>query len=499
MLWFVGTISILGFFTVILETQPVDAYRDSLGRLTFILLMVTTLCFLKIVLYPKNKVSSTAPPDPKIIIRKNGLLYWVIISIPITLILLSVAGYYYAAVHIGLRIMASTWGVLLAFVLHDWGLRYFYIQERKIALEQALEKRKAASQPSDATLTPDEAPFPSVDDPDVDLSVVKEQPRRLLRSVVGILLLIVLWMIWSGVLPALNFLNTFVVWDHQVMVDEVLISKETTLLNLMQFLIVGLLTIVAARNIPGVLEIAILQNLPIESGSRYAITTICQYVIVSAGVVFALSFFGIDWGQFGWILAALSVGLGFGLQEIVANFVCGILLFLERPIRVGDIVTVSDVSGMVSRIQIRATTIMNWDRQEFIVPNKEFVTGRILNWTLTNTVNRITVTVGIAYGTDTNKAKEILLDIANQHPEVLNDPLPMVIFEQFGDSSLNLLLRCYLPNLEKRLATIHDLNTVIHQRFNEAGIEIPFPQRDIHIRSTISKAGQGEAPEPKLD
>lgn len=246
------------------------------------------------------------------------------------------------------------------------------------------------------------------------------------------------------------------------------------------------------------MEIAILQNLALLPGSRYAITTITQYLIVSGGLVFALSFFGIDWGQFGWILAALSVGLGFGLQEIVANFVCGILLFLERPIRVGDIVTVSDVTGMVTRIQIRATTIMNWDRQEYIVPNKEFVTGRILNWTLTNPVNRITIKVGVAYGTDSEKAREILLNIANEHPEVLVDPLPIVIFEQFGDSSLNLTLRGYLPNLDNRVATIHDLNTMIHKRFMEEGIEIPFPQRDIHLRSTISKSDQTEDITPDI-
>jgi potassium efflux system protein len=374
--------------------------------------------------------------------------------------------------------------VIFTMVLHDWGLRYFYVQERKIALEQALEKRRTAQQES--PVSQDEMALPAVEDPDVDLSAVKEQPRRLLGTLVGCLILASFWMVWSGVVPALNFLNTFVVWDSEVVVDGTKTIHTTTLLNLIQFLIVSLLTIAAARNIPGVLEIAILQNLPLQSGNRYAITTICQYLIVSIGVLWALSFFGIEWSQFGWILAALSVGLGFGLQEIVANFVCGILLFIERPIRVGDIVTVSDVSGMVTRIQIRATTIMNWDRQEFIVPNKEFITGRILNWTLTNTVNRITITVGVAYGSDTEKAKNLLLEIANNHPEVMDDPAPFAAFDQFGDSSLNIVLRCYLPNLDKRLATIHEIHTQIHERFNMEGIEIPFPQRDLHIRSVIS-------------
>ncbi len=486
MVWFLSLISLMGWIAVMMESQAEASYKDSLGRLAFIIAMGATTLFLRNILNAETGIFAKAIVDhPKAwLSRTSGFWIKLTLAIPLILILLAIFGYYYAAVHLGMRLIASFGLVIFIMVLHDWGLRYFHVQERKIALEQALEKRRAAQEESPTAQ--DEMALPSVEDPDVDLSAVKEQPRRLLRTLVGCLILASFWMVWSGVVPALNFLNTFVVWDTEVVIDGIKTIQETTLLNLVQFLIVSLLTVAAARNIPGVLEIAILQNLPLQSGNRYAITTICQYLIVSVGVVWALSFFGIEWSQFGWILAALSVGLGFGLQEIVANFVCGLLLFLERPIRVGDIVTVSDVSGMVTRIQIRATTIMNWDRQEFIVPNKEFITGRILNWTLTNTVNRITVTVGVAYGCDTEKARNLLLEIANQHPEIMDDPAPIAAFDQFGDSALNIVLRCYLPNLDKRLATIHELHTRIHERFNQEGIEIPFPQRDLHIRSVIS-------------
>jgi potassium efflux system protein len=486
MVWFVSLASLTGWITVMMEYQAEPSYKDSMGRLAFIVSMGATTLFLRSVLHPNTGMFAKVIEDnPKSwLARTSGFWIKLTLAIPLSLILLAILGYYYAAVHLGMRLLASFGLVIFTMVLHDWGLRYFYVQERKIALEQALEKRRTAQQES--PVSQDEMALPAVEDPDVDLSAVKEQPRRLLGTLVGCLILASFWMVWSGVVPALNFLNTFVVWDSEVVVDGTKTIHTTTLLNLIQFLIVSLLTIAAARNIPGVLEIAILQNLPLQSGNRYAITTICQYLIVSIGVLWALSFFGIEWSQFGWILAALSVGLGFGLQEIVANFVCGILLFIERPIRVGDIVTVSDVSGMVTRIQIRATTIMNWDRQEFIVPNKEFITGRILNWTLTNTVNRITITVGVAYGCDTEKAKNLLLEIANNHPEVMDDPAPFAAFDQFGDSSLNIVLRCYLPNLDKRLATIHEIHTQIHERFNMEGIEIPFPQRDLHIRSVIS-------------
>lgn len=138
-------------------------------------------------------------------------------------------------------------------------------------------------------------------------------------------------------------------------------------------------------------------------------------------------------------MAALTVGLGFGLQEIFANFVSGLILLFERPIRVGDIVTVDGTTGVVSRIQTRATTVTNWDRQDLIVPNKEFITGRLLNWTRSDHVNRIVINVGIAYGSDTELARRLIEEVLREHSEVLGDPPSIVTFEGFGESTLNLV------------------------------------------------------------
>jgi potassium efflux system protein len=175
--------------------------------------------------------------------------------------------------------------------------------------------------------------------------------------------------------------------------------------------------------------------------------------------------------------------LGFGLQEIFANFVSGLIILFERPVRVGDVVTVDEVTGVISRIRMRATTITDWDRREFIVPNKEFITGRLLNWTLSDQVNRVVLNVGIAYGSDTRLAADLLMRIAKEHPLVLEEPPPRVTFEAFGDNSLNFVVRCYLPDLDNRLDVIHDLHMAVDAAFRRAGIEIAFPQRDIHIRS----------------
>jgi potassium efflux system protein len=191
---------------------------------------------------------------------------------------------------------------------------------------------------------------------------------------------------------------------------------------------------------------------------------------------------GVTWDKVHWLIAAVSVGLGFGLQEIFANFVSGLIILFERPIRVGDIVTVDEVSGIVSRIRIRATVIVDWDRKELIVPNKEFITGRVLNWTLSDQMNRVVVNVGVAYGSDVGRVRDLLLKIAAENEFILRDPAPMACFDGFGDSSLNFVLRCYLPNLENRLAVTHDLHANIHNAFQAEGIEIPFPQRDLNVR-----------------
>jgi potassium efflux system protein len=177
------------------------------------------------------------------------------------------------------------------------------------------------------------------------------------------------------------------------------------------------------------------------------------------------------------------VGLGFGLQEIFANFISGLIILFERPIRVGDVVTVGGVTGTVSRIRIRATIITDGDRKELLVPNKEFITSRLVNWTLSDDIIRIVIPVGIAYGSDTRLARELLLKAARDHVGVLTDPAPEAFFLGFGENSLNFDLRVHVAGLKDYMTVSNDLNMAIDDAFRQAHIEIAFPQRDIHIRS----------------
>jgi potassium efflux system protein len=278
---------------------------------------------------------------------------------------------------------------------------------------------------------------------------------------------------WSRAFPLIELADTV----------TIPLMGRLTALQLAVTVLAVVVTLIVVRNLPGLLELVVLRSTTILPGTRHAITTLCRYGVTAVGAALALGVLQVDWAKFGWIAAALSVGLGFGLQEVVANFVCGLILLFERPLRVGDIVTVEGMTGTVTRIQMRATTITNWDRQEFVVPNKTLITNTLLNWTLSTPLNRIVIPVGVVYGSDTERARQILLEAAADHPQILDEPGPMATFEQFADSSLNLVLRAYLPDLESRLKTITELHSEIDRRFRAAGIEIAFPQLDLHLHT----------------
>ncbi|HPE04588.1 MAG TPA: mechanosensitive ion channel, partial [Thauera sp.] len=256
-----------------------------------------------------------------------------------------------------------------------------------------------------------------------------------------------------------------------------------SLADLLGALVIAAIAFMLATNLPGLLEVLVLSRLKLAQGSAYAITTLLSYVIVGVGIASTLGTLGVSWDKLQWLVAALSVGLGFGLQEIFANFVSGLIILFERPLRIGDTVTIGNVSGTVSRIQIRATTITDFDRKEMIVPNKAFITGQLTNWSLTDTVTRVTIKLGVAYGADLEATRRLLLRIAADNPRVLRDPEPLVFFLNFGASTLDHELRVHVRELADRNAAIDEINREIDRRFREQGIEIAFNQMDVHIRS----------------
>jgi len=241
-------------------------------------------------------------------------------------------------------------------------------------------------------------------------------------------------------------------------------------------------------NLAGLLHVLLFARLPrIQTGTRFAIIAIGKYLILLISYSAAILSLHMSFSSLGWALAAVSLGVGFGMQEIVSNFVSGLILFFERPVRVGDVVTVGTTTGTVERINIRATQILNWDRQVIILPNRKFISEEVVNWTHNDLVVRATIDVGVAYGTDMVRVRELLFEIVTGHPKAKKEPPPRVWFLTFGDSSLN--VRAFVfTELEFRVQIVNDLNIEISRRFAEEGIEIAFPQRDLHLRSVDDAA-----------
>jgi potassium efflux system protein len=473
------------------------AWSDSLGRLTFI----SGMCFLtnglRQIVRPRGPVFRNLLEEHATgwMFRTRHVWSIAIIGAPLVLAGLSIAGFHYTAEQLLIRVEATAWlfiGLMMAFGLL---IRRMHTARRNLAINKARQRRAAANAALEVPKVSGKV-MPEVETQQIDFLLLSSQVLKLTQIAACALFAAGAWMVWAEVLPALQVFDQVELWSTLTeVVEEVEVANGVTKTILVSraspvslgslILACGLLGIfvVASRNIPGLLELSVLQHLPLDDGGRNAITTLCRYALFTTGVVLFANMIGIGWSSVQWLLAALTVGLGFGLQEIFANFVSGLIILFERPVRIGDIVTIDDVSGTVSRIQIRATTITDFDRKEYIVPNKEFVTGRVLNWTLSDKTNRIKIEVGVGYGNDTMLARALLVKVARENPVVMDEPEPLATFEGFGDSCLMLSLRCFIPGLDNRLQVITDLHEAVDREFKTQGLEIAFPQRDIHIRT----------------
>ncbi len=466
--------------TLLMEAQSNEAWQNSLGRLSLMLLM---LLLAGVALWRFRACSwGRTPPGTKHDGSKwRPALYGLVILVPLMLAAASGAGYVYTTVQLAWRLVVTLW-IFLGLML-VYGLCYRLLVIALARMSRIRNQRQRWR--GESTAAPEQAARASEDEdeamePEVDLDEVSAKARRFVKVVLAAVFVISVGMVWAEVMPALGILNEVELYSvletdggrDPVTLGETLLAAGAIVLM-----------VLAWRNLPELADVIVLQRVGISSSGRFAIRAITRYVVMVVGVVVALGMIGIRWGHVQWLVAAMTVGLGFGLQEIFANFVSGLILLFERPIRIGDTITIGQITGTVTRIRMRATTITDWDRKELVVPNKAFITGQLVNWTLSDNVLRLVIPVGVAYGSDTDKAVELLRKVADDHDKVLEDPKPMVVFREFGDNSLNLELRCFIPGIESFFGVTHELHLAIDRAFREADITIAFPQRDVHFDS----------------
>ena len=446
----------------------------TLGRLVFVVAMAGLTLATWRVFHPRSGMPAGAirgAPDGWLS-RLRVFWFPAAVLTPVVLAGLMLAGFDHAAVRLIGCLYGTVWITWAAIVTAGAATRWLRIHARRSALRHRMEARRA--------IDPTGGGIAASDDDWESTAELDDGTRQLIRAVGGVAGVVALYYIWSPVAPAVEMLDHVELWSTETGDGTVV---PITLAGLLIALPVILLSVVAVRRLPGLVEAVVLSRLPIRPSARYAITSLTTYAIAALGVIVSAGQLGLRWDNIQWLVAALGVGLGFGLQEIFANFISGLILLFEQPLRVGDIVTLGDTTGVVSKIRIRATTVTNWDRQELVIPNKDLITGRLVNWTLSDSSNRVLINVGVAYDSDPQAAVDLLHEIVADHPQTLADPAPVITFEGFGDSTLDIVVRCYLASLDVRLQTIHELHRSIHARFGDAGIEIAFPQRDLHLRT----------------
>jgi len=460
-----------------------DAFSENsyaLGRTALIILMLSMSYLFYRFTHPANGLG-------KFFYQKthNWITFfrylWHIIAVltPLVIIGFAVYGYYQSALELEQKLAYTLRLIFITVLFHELAQRWLAVTKRQLAMQNARQKRKHDEQNLGIGLESGYIPEETL----LDISKINQQSHKLLTTAIAVMVLLGCWMIWSDILPAFSVFDRIVLWQHTEMVDGKEILQPIPLTNLLISLGYAGLAFVFVNNFPALVDLISIGKYEMTAGSRYALIQLVRYVLISIAFLSIANELGGSWSQVQWLVAALSVGLGFGLQEIFANMVSGIILLFERPIRVGDTVTVGDVTGRVSRIQMRATHIVDYDRKELVVPNKIFITDRLINWTLSDTVTRLVITVGVAYGSNIDQVASVINAAIKNTPMVLTEPEPHVIFSGFGDSALQFTIHVYVHELNERREVKHSLFKNIYESLQANQIEIPFPQHDIHIRS----------------
>ena len=488
--------------------EQLQAYNNSLGRIAFVLAtggLGLSLCG---VFRPRHWRMA--------IHRRIALSAVPLISFSLLApAVLAAFGFYVTGMLLAYQMLRTAW--LGAGILALGGLLY-----RGLVVSRQRSAARFASLGAAEESKP--AFHPSLGVSQKDVLTAEEQTRRLLRFVLVLLMGFGLFSIWYEAAPTLQILKRVQIWPSIALLEEAespasqegatrsgkaedngegesgqsaptpssLVSAAPaaaaadgdssgiTIWHLLEALLAFFITAALVKNIPGLLELVLLHRTSVDRGARIAFSTLVRYAIMIVGTMVITGLLGITWNRAQWLVAAFTFGLGFGLQEIVANFVSGLILLLERPVRVGDAVRIGELQGRVTNTRIRATTIALFDRSEMIVPNKEFITKSLINWTLSDSKRRLEIPLRVSYGTSVEQVKRVLLEVARGHKDVLEDPPPQALLQEFGESGLRFELRAFV-DFGQGIVAKDQLLVAIDKAFREEGIEFAVPKLAIQM------------------
>ncbi|MEH8197095.1 miniconductance mechanosensitive channel MscM [Aeromonas allosaccharophila] len=459
------------------------AFYDSLGRMAFMIGALWLLLFFARL--NRERLPLTWGQSD---MTKPHLLHHFIwnslMLAPLLAVIGALFGYFYTS-RILLRQLELSLlmglGCLLVYYLARRGM---LIQRRRLAFERAKSKRAEilAQRGRDDNQEELSSEIPDVvEETELDLDTISAQSLGLVRTLLmlGFTMLVVVQ--WSDLNSAFSFLSNIEVWQVSSKIGGIEQLSAITLQDLMLTAFVFILTVVTARNLPGLMELTLLQHLSLSPGTGFALTTTSKYLVILIGALTGFSMLGIDWSKTQWLVAALSVGLGFGLQEIFANFVSGLIILFEKPIRLGDTVTIRDLTGTVTKIKTRATTIVDWDRKEIIVPNKAFITEQFINWSLSDAITRVKLRIRIGLTRDPKLVQRILEESIQASTLVLETPTPEVFLIEFTDSALIYEIRLYVNNMDHRMPITHEVHSLVLEKMQQQGLTLPHQQIDIHL------------------
>ncbi|GAB6262138.1 miniconductance mechanosensitive channel MscM [Photobacterium sp. R1] len=484
LIWIYLPMMILQNFAFFYNDSEVNA---TLGRLAFLISNLAVSFFLWKMASERIPMTYRDLPQGNLHIGHH-LFWWALILLPQILNYFALQGYLGSAQKLMSKLEYAA--VLGVFTLLIYYLikRLMLIQRRRLAFERAKARRQEILAQRKAEILESKEEHAShelqieIEEPELDLDVISAQSLRLLRSLLLLIYLFLLALLSSDLYQATSFLEDITLWDVSANIDGIEQLSHITLKSVLLALLALWLTAIIARDLPGAMELLVLQHISLSPGTGYAITSLTRYLAIFFGIIIGSALIGFDWSKMQWLIAALGVGLGFGLQEIFANFISGLIILFEKPIRIGDTVTIRDLTGVVAKINTRATTIVDWDRKEVIVPNKAFVTEQFVNWSLSDSITRVTIAISVKYLSDTELVTRLLFEAAEECELVLDNPAPEVFFLSITADAQNFEVRAYAAETGHRLSLTHDLHSRIKRKFLSHDIAIAHPQLEVAIK-----------------